>query len=111
MITKEIGKITEVRFGFGRYNDAMFGVSFCLASSDGGWGVQSFNGTWSFPPSENAKWTVEAQTALWGEMIRYLVDLMIQAKVLEISKLKGIPVEATFEDRVLKSFRILTEVL
>ena len=33
------------------------------------------------------------------------------AKVNSIDKLKGIPVEVTFEDNMLKEWRILTEVL
>jgi len=38
-------------------------------------------------------------------------NLKKDAKVNSIDKLKGIPVEVTFEDNMLKEWRILTEVL
>ena len=34
-----------------------------------------------------------------------------EAKVSSVDKLKGIPVEVTFENNTIKSWRILTEVL
>ena len=38
-------------------------------------------------------------------------SLLNEAKVDDIKNLKGVPVEATFDGTLLKSWRILTEVL
>jgi hypothetical protein len=107
----EIGKIKSVKFGAGGYDDAMLGVSFTLGSDKTSWGVGDFFGTWASPPSEHAKWTVRDQTKTWGEMVRRIGQLLIDANVSDISKLVGKPVEVTFENGTLKSWRILTEVI
>jgi hypothetical protein len=43
--------------------------------------------------------------------MRYLSKLLNEAKVSSVDKLKGIPVEVTFDGNMLKEWRILTEVL
>jgi hypothetical protein len=43
--------------------------------------------------------------------MRYVSKLLKEAKVDSVDKLKGKPVEVTFEGNTLKSWRILTEVL
>jgi hypothetical protein len=111
MKDKMIGKIKSVRFGNGGYDDTMLGISFDLGSDKESWGVWDFKGTWNFPPDKNAKWTTESQTILWGEMVRWIGELLRDAKVSDIQKLVGKPVEVTFESNTIKSWRLLTEAI
>lgn len=108
MIRKELGKIRNISFGYGGYQDAMLGVSVTLVAD--GWGVGDYRGTWA-ERSEYAKWTVEDQMRIFAETCIWIRDLLKAAKVQTIDQLKGIPVEVTFEGNVLQSWRILTEVL
>jgi hypothetical protein len=108
MESKELGKISAVRFGFGGYQDVQFGVAFELGGE--GWGVNDFWGMWA-TRSDNCKWTEQDRDAAWGEMLRRLVKLMLKAKITDVAKLRGVPVEVTFKDRALVSWRALTEVL
>jgi len=109
MKTKELGRIADISFGLGGYQDVMLGVTVQLGTRS--WGVADFNGTWSFPPSEGAKWTLEDQTKQWGEMCRWVASLLEDAKKQKLSELVNVPVEVTMEDGRLVSWRILKEVL
>lgn len=111
-MTKELGKIESVNFGLGGYQGAMLGLSVTL--SGGGWGVGDFKGGWdaeSIKRSEYTKWTEEDRSKDYAETMRYVSKLLKEAKVTSVDKLKGIPVEATFDGTILKEWRILTEVL
>lgn len=109
MIETKLGKINRVKFGSGGYNDAMVGISFDLGGQ--GWGVGDFWGWWSDDPSPHAKWTKEDQLKHHGETMGKIIDLMKKAKVNDLNKLQGIPVEITFENMTLNSWRVLEEVL
>jgi hypothetical protein len=100
---KQLGKIQSVSFGHGGYHDAMIGISFTLSGE--GWGVGDFWGAWSIKRSE------EDRIRGLGEMVMRVNDLLQQAKVSTVDRLKGIPVEVSFEGNLLKSWRVLTEVL
>lgn len=109
---KELGKISSVRFGEGGYQDCQFGLfmSFSFAGS----GVQtSIDGGWSrsLKVSEHTKWSEEDRLRQFGECMVKINDLMIKAKVSDIQKLVGIPIEAEFDGNLLKDWRILEEVL
>lgn len=104
----ELGKIQSICFGYGGYQGAMLGVSVTLGGA--GWGVSDHRGTWA-ERSEFAKWTVEDQMKIWADVCVWVRDLLKDAKVQSLDQLKGIPVEVTFEGNVLKSWRILKEVL
>ena len=108
---KELGKITSVRFGMGGYQDAQFGIWFTFGND--GWGVGSGEGVWSSKPSKCAKWTEADRLKLISEIALKINDWLIEAKVDSVEKLKGIPVEITFDSPHGKmlSWRILTEVL
>lgn len=106
----KIGKIERVAFGFG--GDVMFGLSVTLSGPS--WGVGDFKGTWSYShitPDANYKWTEEDRARIYLETVRFVENLLKDAKVLSVEQLKGKPVEATFDGMLLKSWRILTEVL
>jgi hypothetical protein len=105
----EIGKINEVRFGSGGYQDAMIGFTFQLGGKS--WGTGDFWGFWSMDPTSSAEWTAEKREIALGKTVMRVQKLMEQAKVQDFTKLKNIPVEVKFEDNTLKSWRILEEVL
>ena len=106
---KLLGKIDMVKFGIHENCLGLYlvflaqgiGVSTCIYG-----GVST-----DIKIDENTKWTEEDRNAANAKLLRKLNDLMCEAKVTDVYKLQGKPVELTVEDRQLKSFRILTEVL
>jgi hypothetical protein len=105
MVKKELGKICAVRLGDGGYQDAAFGVSFDL----GGYG--DFWGFWRGEPRPGSEWDAATQAQRYGEAMQRLSNLMKDAKVTDMNKLVGKPIEVTSDSMVLQSWRILTEVL
>lgn len=106
---KRLGKIKNVRFG---YQDAMIGLHVTLGSD--GWGVVDSRSSWDAETikwSEHCKWTEVDRDKEYAELLRYLSKLLKDAKVDSVDKLKGIPVEVTFDGNILKEWRVLTEVL
>lgn len=109
---KKIGKIEAVKFGLGGYQGCMIGLHVTLSS--GGWGVGDSKAAWdaeSIKWSENCKWTEEDRDKQYAEVMRYVSTLLKNAKVDTVDKLKGIPVEVTFDGNMLQEWRVLTEVL
>ena len=109
---KELGKIQAVKFGIGGYNDACLGIFFTLGGEN--WGVcaeKSALDSNLVPVYEHAKWTEVDRSRQYDEIMRYVSDLLKVAKVDDVSRLVGKPIEATFDGMMLKSWRILTEVL
>ena len=104
-----LGKISNVEFGHGGYQDAQFGLS--LTFEGDGWGTTWFQGDWNIERSEYAKWTEEERTKRFGDLIHFIRDLFKKAKISEINQLKGIPVEVTFVNNTISEWRILEEVL
>lgn len=110
MTEKVLGKIKHARFGFGGYQDAMFGLS--LSFSMNGSGINDFiNGGWSMPITEHTKWTEEDRGKQQAVLCTRLIKILNEAKVNDVTKLVGIPVEVEIENMSLKSWRILTEVI
>lgn len=110
MSETKLGKIRKVRYGFGGYQDAMFGIGFDLDMK--GSGVGDFWGMWPTSMwSERAQWTKEDAIREHGEIAMRLAKLMKEANVEDVKQLEGIPVEVTLDRNTLKSWRILTEVL
>ena len=108
---KELGKIQDIYFGIGGYQDACIGLNITLGGE--GWGVGDNKVAWdaNMISSKGAKWTEQDRDKQYAEIMRYISDLLSQAKVNKVEKLKGIPVEVTFEGNLLKEWRILKEVL
>jgi hypothetical protein len=109
---KRLGKIQDVRFGLGGYQDAMLGIHVTLGNE--GWGVGDSRANWDVEQikwTENTQWTEEDRDGWYAEIMRYVSKLLKEAKVDSVDKLKGKPVEVTFEGNTLKEWRILTEVL
>ena len=108
MTGTQLGKIQHVRLGSGGYQDACFGISFTLGGE--GWGVQDFWGTWE-TRSDSAKYSEEEWKESHHKTYFRLMQLMKDAKVSDLNKLKDIPVECVFDGNLLKSWRVLKEVL
>ena len=112
---KRLGKITNVRFGLGGYQDCQFGLSLCFESKNESWGVNDFiAGGWSISrdcDSPFCKWTEKDRDDGFAKMVRRINQLLIDAKIDDVAKLKGKPVEVMFDGNCLKEWRILTEVL
>jgi hypothetical protein len=109
---KKLGKIKNVKFGIGGYQDAMIGLHVTLGSDS--WGVEDSCSAWdaeSIKWSENSNWTEDDRDKQYAEILRYLSKLLKDAKVDSVDRLKGIPVEVTFDGNMLKKWRVLTEVL
>lgn len=102
----ELGKIEKVEFG---HWDGRFGFTYTLFHE--GWNTQDFRGHYSMVPTENYKWTVEHQDKAFVAAWRHAMGLMTDAKVTDLQKLVGKPIEVTTNNMMLKSWRILTEVL
>ena len=61
--------------------------------------------------SEHTQWTEQDRTNNIDDTVRFVSKLLSDAKVNSVDRLKGMPVEATFDGNLLKEWRILTEVL
>jgi hypothetical protein len=109
---KRLGKIESVSFGLGGYQGAMLGIHITLG--DGSWGVGATKANWDAEQiewSKHTQWTEEERDGWYAEIMRYVSKLLKDAKVDSVDKLKGKPIEATFDGTMLKEWRILTEVL
>lgn len=109
---KKLGKIESITFGIGGYQDCMIGLHLTISAD--GWGVGDSKCAWdaeSIPHTVNCKWTEESRDNEYAKIMRYVSKLLKDAKVSDVSKLKGVPVEVVFDGNQLKEWRILTEVL
>lgn len=104
-----LGKIANVRVGMGGYQEAMLGIWFTFEGES--WGCGTGEGAWAHSPDEHTKWTVAEQDAVLAKTFRHIGEVLNAAKVDDVAKLRGAPVEVTFEGNLLRSWRVLTEVL
>lgn len=112
MVTTNLGKIAHVSFGLGGYQDCCIGLHITLEGQ--GWGTCTSKDAWDknlITWSNSCKWTEQSRLDQYAEIMCYLSDLLFKAKKLSVDQLKGVPVEAVFENNTLKSWRILEEVL
>ena len=109
MSEKRLGKLQNVRFGWGGYQEAEFGFSATITGD--GWGVGTFKGAWGIQRSDHAKWSEEERRGWLADTALFVRDLLKAAKKQHVAQLDGVPVEATFEGSLLKEWRVLTEVL
>lgn len=109
---KSLGKIKTAYFGLGGYQDMCIGIH--LNFEFDGCGIGTSECAWDparMKCSSYAKWTEEDRSKELDGIMRYISQLLCDAKVDRVEKLVGIPVEITTENRTFKSFRVLTEVL
>jgi hypothetical protein len=109
---KRLGKISGVKFGYVGYQDCQFGLS--LEFSADGWGVgTTISEGWSLDIKcdKHCKWTEADRDAGFAKTMRKVNQIMQDAKVCDVTQLKGIPVEITFDNNMLVDWRVLKEVL
>ena len=106
-----LGKIESIKFGL---SDSRIGLFYTL-TFDKCCGTQSSNAVWDpeqVEVTEGTKWTEDDRDMELAQLMRYISKLLSEAKVDDITKLAGKPVEVTIDEfNSLKSWRILTEVL
>ncbi len=103
------GKIVSISLGYGGYQDAMFGISTTLGGP--AWGVDDFNGYWATERDNHCRWTEKDREESFIKMLWWIKALLDDAKVTSLAALQGSPIEATFKDNRLESWRIMSEVL
>lgn len=106
---KELGKIKAATFGLGGYQDCQIG--FWLTLGGEGWGVTAGSGAWALERDKHCKWTEEDRRAALADSAWKLAETLKEAKKHSVQDLVGVPVEVTFDGNMLKSWRVLTEVL
>jgi len=107
MAKTKLGKIASVRFGRCDDSPFLFGIFFELSFGCCG---ASFNESYNISP--DCKWSCEGEKqAAFMSMCEYVNGLLNDAKVNYVDELKGKPIEVTVENRMVQSFRILTEVI
>lgn len=111
-MTKYLGKIKEVYFGLGGYNEAMLGIHFTF-SFDGKEGCV-VEGDWDYNRvrhTEYSQWTEDERKNNYYRIMIYISNLLKECNVTDINGLKNKPVEITTKNNSIESWRILTEVL
>ena len=109
---KELGKIRSASFGHGGYQECEIGLWLTLGGPS--WGVStSISGGWSMrmERNERTKWSEQDRLDKFAKMTKEISELLIKAKVDDVNDLVDLPIEAEFDGNVLKSWRVLTEVL
>jgi hypothetical protein len=110
MVETKLGRISNIRLGEGGYDDAMFGVSVTLSMEGGSTAVGDFKGWWATYPT-HAKYSEVEWAAEHAKTYDWLRQIMASAKVRDLTKLQGLPVEVSLDGGRLTSWRVLTEVL
>lgn len=111
-MSKQLGKISHVKFGIGGYQDCCLGIFFSFSFD--GTGCNSDKSAWDknrIKHTAHSKWSEDDRSKQYAEIMRYVSDLLSDAKVESVDKLKGVPIEAEFDGMKLVSWRILKEVL
>ena len=106
---QSLGKITNFKLGT---RESRFGAHFTLETTTGA--TQSSECFWSpseIKISEYTKWTEEDRDKEMVKFLRWLNKLMHDAKATDINQMVGKPIEVTWNNNMLSSWRILTEVL
>ena len=109
---KKLGKIKSVYVGLGGYQDVCLGIH--LSFDFDGCGCGTSKSTWDptvMECSERCQWTEEGRSEDLDGIMRYISQLLADAKVDRVEKLQGKPVEVILDGNTFKEFRILTEVL
>lgn len=106
---KQIGKIQSIHLGT---QEGYFGLFVTLSGK--GWGVtssQCFPDPATRKHTKECKWTEEDRAKDAVKLCAGISAILKDAQQTSLDALKNVPIEATFEDHTLISWRILTEVL
>ncbi len=108
-MSERLGRIQKIHVGYGGYDDAMFGVAVTLGGDS--WAVSDWDGPWTTAITSGTKWTEADRSHHFDTVMRRLWVLCKDAKVKRVEDLCGKPVMVMFDGGILKSWRLLTEVL
>lgn len=111
-MVKYLGKIISAEFGIGGYNEAELGLH--LTFQFGAGGTSTSKSYWDcnyVKHSEYCKWSEEDRSRGYDDIMRFLSDTLRDAKCKTVSELLNKPIEVELDGNLLKSWRILTEVL
>ena len=103
---KHLGKIAKASFGVD--SDGHLGLTMELRTEGGS--VTDFWGLRIFEQIRDDEMTDNVQAAMAGALGR-IGELLVVSERRTVDKLVGTPIEAEFKDNMLKSWRVLTEVL
>ena len=108
---KQLAKISSIKFGYGGYQGAMFGLS--ITFSGGGLEISTFEGSWpkTMKRPEDAKWSEQDRDDELLKAVILLNTTLKDAKKEHMNQLVDVPVECILENRMLRSWRVLTEVI
>ena len=109
MIKTYLGKITEAEFGL--ITDYPFLMGLKLEFQFDGCCCVGDGGMYTINMSDECKWETRDRREAIEEQADKVYQLLNDAKCLNVSNLKGKPVQITLKDNTFESFRILTEVL
>lgn len=104
------GKIKKVYVGYCGYQDAQIGFQFELGGKDWGVCVPAI-GHWGTKRTKSCKWSEQDRINGLGRAFMEVKKLLDDANKRNITDLEGTPIEAIFENNVLKDWRVLTEVI
>ena len=108
MMSRELGKISSVRFGYVPDMPFLFGLELSFHLGDG----SGIGGSYLVNISDACKWSSKDERCKKiTEMVDKVAQILSDAKVSSVSQLKDIPVEVVIESNTFVDFRILTEVL
>ena len=107
MTEKLLGKITSAEFGQVKGNEYLFGLQLTFRMES----CSVSTNQYCENISKECDWPTLARACAFAKITDDINKILIDAKCHYVSELVNKPVEVTIEDRMLKEFRILTEVL
>lgn len=105
---KFLGKITQAEYGKYPGYEYLMGLKLEFFFDGSGVGC---GGKYMVNMNPDCKWSQEERADAIVKSIEYIKQILDDAKVHYVSELVGKPVEIEIKGSILKSFRILTEVL
>ena len=92
-----LGKIESIKFGV---KESRIGLFYTLTFNNS-YGTQSSKTVWDpeqIKVTEGTKWTEDDRDRELAQLMRYISKLLSEAKVDDITKLAGKPVEVTIDE-------------
>lgn len=106
--TLRLGKIVSAHL---ESDDGYIKLVFDLAGGDPSWGCRDVLYWQSIERTEHCQWSEEERLIGLGKNLMRVDAIIQSARKQRLADLSGVPIEATFEGRDLKRWRVLMEVL
>lgn len=111
-LTTRLGKIKSIDLVL---EDSKLGLKVLLVLEGSSEVVDFTNWSWCktiVPVEGRHNWTKQDRDIASAQVMKFINQLLLDAKKNSLQRLAEVPIEATLKDRnLLQSFRILTEVL